>query len=126
MLTFLAFTVVPLVVLTLIILFAIWLANRLAYRVVGSKHHLLDDILNTGEVPGEWRQRPSRWRRQRQTEQLAAYQARNKNIYLARLDDLIAYAETTPLVDDEDTRDVLLDRLDEIRAAWAERDPSAL
>jgi hypothetical protein len=126
MLTFLAFTVIPLVILTLIILFAIWLANRLAYRMVGSKHRLLDSILSTGEVPEAWRGRMLWRRRPQQGEQLAAYQARNKEIYLARLDDLIAYAETTPLVDDEDTRDVLLDRLDEIRAAWAERDPGAL
>jgi non-ribosomal peptide synthetase component F len=124
MLTFLALTVIPLVILVLILLFAIWLANRLAYRMVGSKHHLLDEILRTGEVPAAWRTRPLRWRPD-QPELLAADWARNQKLYLARLDDLIAYAETTPLVDDEDTRDVLLDRLDEIRAAWAGQDVSA-
>jgi hypothetical protein len=126
MLTFLALTVIPLVVLTLIILFAIWLANRLAYRMVGRKHHLLETIINTGEVPDEWRAALPRRGRSWQSQELAAWQARHKETYLARLDELIRYAETSPLVEDEDARDVLLDRLDEIEADWAERDASAL
>jgi hypothetical protein len=126
MLTFLALTVIPLVALALIILFAIWLANRLAERLVGRKHHLLETIVRTGEVPEEWRASGPRRRHSLQPQELAAWQARNKETYLARLDQLIRYAETTSLVDDEDTRDVLLDRLDEIRADWAERDASAL
>jgi hypothetical protein len=126
MLTFLALTVIPLVVLALIMLFAIWLANRLAYRMVGHKHHLLETIIKTGEVPDEWRMSQPRRRLFLQSQESTAWLARSKDTYLARLDEFIRYAETSPLVEDDDTRDVLLDRLDEIRADWAERDASAL
>jgi hypothetical protein len=96
-LTFLALTVVPLAALTLIMLAAVWFTRQVAERMVGRKHRLLESIVKTGEIPAAWR----------------------KAGYLAKLDDLTRYAETSPFIADEDTRDALLDRLAEVREAWA-------
>jgi len=119
MTTFLALTVLPLAALVLVMLVAIWFTNFLTTRMVGRKHHLLETIVQTGDVPEAWQAPFGRGLASADAAAQSATRARAQASYLARLDALIHYAETTPLVENEDAREVLLDRLDEVRAAWA-------
>jgi hypothetical protein len=119
MTTFLALTVIPLAALVVVMLVAIWFTNFVAKRMVGRKHHLLESIVKTGQVPAAWQDPFARGRAGTDAAAHAATQSRARASYLARLNALIRYAETTPLVENEDAREVLLDRLDEVRAAWA-------
>lgn len=119
MTTFLALTVIPLAALVVVMLVAIWFTNFLTTRMVGRKHHLLETIVKTGDVPAAWQAQFARGRAGTDAAAQAANQSRARASYLARLDALIRYAETSPLVENEDAREVLLDRLDEVRAAWA-------
>jgi hypothetical protein len=119
MMTFLALTVLPLAGLVVVLLIAIWFTNFVAKGMVGRKHHLLESIVQTGDVPAAWQAPFARGLASPDAAAQAATQARARASYLARLDALIRYAETSPLVENEEAREVLLDRLDEIRAAWA-------
>ncbi len=118
MTTFLALTVIPLAALVVVILVAIWFTNVVAARMVGRKHHLLETIVKTGDVPEAWQAPFARGLASTDAAMRAATEARARASYLARLDELTRYAETSPLVENEDAREVLLDRLDEVRAAW--------
>jgi hypothetical protein len=89
------------------------MSNTIASQVIGKKHHLLEEIVNTGEVPQSWTS--SRMPRFLQD---AESQERRHKRFLRKLDDLIQYVRTTPLVADEESREVLLARLFEVRADW--------
>jgi hypothetical protein len=109
----------PIVALAAIMGFAVWEANRFAERVIGRKHRWIEEIMQTGAVPADWaggdgplaRLGMSLTGRPR-----VAGLAR----HVRRLDELIVYVENSPLMGDEETRDVVLDRLDEVRDAWAQ------
>src|SRR5215217_6799013 len=98
--------VLPLLTVVAIILGAIWMSNILASQVIGKKHHLLEEIFNTGEVPQSWTGSTTPW-----FSQNAAAQKRQHKRFLRKLDDLIHYVRTTALVADEESREVLLARL---------------
>jgi hypothetical protein len=105
--------VLPLLAVVAIILGAIWMSNTIASQVIGKKHHLLEEIVNTGEVPQSWTSSRMPWFLQ----DAKAQERRHKRL-LRKLDDLIQYVRTTSLVADEESRDVLLARLFEVRADW--------
>lgn len=114
--------VLPLVALTLIVLGAIWLTNALAAQVVGQKHRILEAIMDDGEIPQQWNNDLiSRFLRRIGSKQQR--QARLHKRALHKLDELLHYVHTTSLVADEETRDVLVERLMEVRADWASRQP---
>ncbi|MEM7034745.1 MAG: hypothetical protein AAF629_34715 [Chloroflexota bacterium] len=102
MTTLLLLVIPPMIVLALIILVAIWLTNFLADRFIGQKHRLLEEIMDTGKMPESW----------------TTSQRVSKKKLVRKLDNLIKYVQTTPLVDDEETREKLLNRLGEARANW--------
>ncbi len=54
-------------------------------------------------------------------ERLAALQQQAKARYLQQLDGLLAYSAKSRLVSDEETRQMLLDQLAEVRAEWQAR-----
>jgi hypothetical protein len=105
--------VLPLLAVVAIILGAIWMSNILASQVIGKKHHLLEEIVNTGEVPQSWISSPMPWFLQD-----AKAQKRQHKRFLRKLDDLIQYVRTTSLMADEESREVLIARLFEVRADW--------
>jgi hypothetical protein len=101
----------PLIGFVLIILGAIWATNALMHRVVGKKHRLIEEIVTTGQVPPAWARKPLFSRQQPGT--------------IRRLDDLIRYAQNSPLVGDEETREILLSKLLAVRAEWSGGHPAA-
>ena len=119
--------------MVLVMLAAIWGMNRATQLMVGSKHHLLEEIFDTGDVPPAWTRRTAASLRRaaasagkvstrpRSAAQVAHIQEQAKASYLHRLDRLIRYAKETRIVRDEETRRVLLDRLSVVRREWAER-----
>lgn len=114
--------VLPLAALALIFLGAIWLANTLAARVVGNKHHILDAIVNEGEIPPAWNNDLI----SRLLNRFGSAQQRQTRLQertLRKLDELLQYVHTTSLVADEETREVLVERLTAVRADWVNRKP---
>jgi len=114
--------VLPLASMAGIMLFAVWLTRRMSERMISRKHHLLEEIINTGEVPAEWKRRGIRpVAKLRGT--VAGDQA--KAACLQQLDDLTVYVERSPFMADDETREVVLERLDHVYEAWATRDAAA-
>jgi hypothetical protein len=102
---------------------AIWGLNTAAVRMVGDRHRLLQGIVETGEVPAAWRRRyEGRLARLERVPALASRAAslhrQAQEDYLKRLDRLAGYVETSTLVDGEQTRRALLNKLASVRASW--------
>lgn|GEM_PF-2132031 len=120
----LSLIVLPLAALAGIMVFSAWFARRVTDRFVGRPHRWIEEILRTGEAPAAWRHPArlaalARWRARRSSPEQA--KARD----LRRLDDLIAYTERSPLMGDAETKEVVLQRLDEIYDDWAGRNPAS-
>jgi hypothetical protein len=90
-------------------------------RLVLERHRDLEEIMETGDVPSAWREPFERQRAgtgeaaERHEGEAAALQAKASRGYLTKLARLRRYVETTRLVDGEETRQVLLDKLDGLR-----------
>ncbi len=109
-------------ILALIMWGAIWGTNKAMARLIGDKHRAMQIIIETGQVPSSW-SAPFAARIARlnadpgNVSRVADLQAQARRHCLRKLDDLVRYAETTPLVDGEETRSLLLDQLTSLRAA---------
>jgi hypothetical protein len=106
-----------------IVLAAAWGANKATDLMVGNKHRLLEAITATGDVPEGWRRGPGRKAerlaaRGAQSDRLLRLQENAKTTYLRRLDNLVKYAAASRLVEDEETRQLLLAQLSDVRALW--------
>ena len=123
----------PLVGLLVILLIAIWGTTTLVENLVGKKHRLLEEIITHGEIPEGWSTDFTQAQRRlqddsndandsREARRLQKRRAKRHQKLLRQLDKLTRYAQTTPLVADEETRQVLLVRLGEVRADWAARE----
>jgi hypothetical protein len=117
--------VLPLASMAGIMLFAVWLTRRVSERMINRKHRLLEEILNTGEVPAEWMRRATRPVGKLSNVRGAVAGDDAKATCLQQLDDLIAYVERSPFMADDETREVLLERLDHVYEAWATWDAGA-
>lgn len=111
-----------------IVFAAALVVNKAVTTLVHERHQALDVIVNTGEVPPSWRepydsklaelaQEPGR------AEEAATVRANATSRYLKRLDRLRRYVETTSLVDGEDVRQSVLDRLADVRAPLQDGPP---
>ncbi|NLF01230.1 MAG: hypothetical protein GX601_09665 [Anaerolineales bacterium] len=104
---------------------AIWGMNKVADRMVGDKHRALEAIVDTGEVPASWsrrfRSKVDRLQRRGDIERALAVQQKAKTSYLHRLEVLTQYAKGSPLVEDEETRAVLMEQLALARQVWERR-----
>ena len=114
----------PVVLLVLMVL-AIWAMTVVSRRMVGDKHHALQSIVETRQVPDAWRKHPIK-DTELAAERVAAIQQQAKSRYLQQLDGLIAYARRSTLVADEETRQTLLVQLADVRAEWQTRAPQDL
>lgn len=118
--------IVGTLIMLLIMIGAIWGINVAMARMVGDKHHVLQVLIETGQAPPEW-SRPFQRKLARLTRshgssaQIAELQARARRDYLRRLDRLVAYVQTSPYVDGEETRELLLKTLADIRMGWQEK-----
>jgi hypothetical protein len=114
------------IILLLIMLGAIWGINVAMARMVGDKHRAIEEITGTGQVPAAWRRRyEERLTRlcanSADSAEIKAVEARAVADYLRRLDKLVVYIEKTSLVEGEDTRRIVLEKLTHTRASWQEK-----
>jgi hypothetical protein len=118
--------IVATLLMLLIMIGAIWGINIAMARMVGDKHQVLQALIETGQVPPEW-SRPFQRRIARLTHshdnsaQIAELQERARCHYLRKLDRLVSYVQTSPFVDGEETRNLLLEKLADIRVSWQEK-----
>jgi hypothetical protein len=122
--------VLTLIVLTLIMVLimigAIWGINVAMARMVGDKHHVLQVLIETGQAPPDW-SRPFQRKMAKLTHshdnsaQIAKLQERARRHYLKELDRLVSYVQSSPFVDGEETRNLLLEKLADIRVGWQEK-----
>ena len=111
------------ILLLLIMLAAIWGMNAAMSRMIGNKHHALEAITVNGQVPAPWRQRYDRKLARLRTEpdagaKIRAMEQRAAADYVRRLDQPVTYVETTELVDEEETREMVLEKLAAARSQW--------
>lgn len=85
--------------IVLIMLGGVWLAQTVMKRTIGKRHEALDTIMRTGAPPAEWLDTMPAGRIERELDRLAAYVRR------------------TRLVDGEETRRQLIERLRQAKLA---------
>jgi hypothetical protein len=117
--------VLPLASMAGIMLLSVWLTGRVSERMISRKHRLLEEIINTGEVPPEWMKRATRPIAKLRGVRGAVAGDQAKAACLKQLDDLTVYVERSPFMADDETREVVLERLDHVYEAWASRDAAA-
>ena len=97
----------------IIVILAVLLMNSLAERAIGRYHRAAEIIITTGKIPPAWINRSmSQSMGSREMEEQA------RKVAIARLDALIVHFGSSPFVADEETRQVLLSKLHEVRQKW--------
>jgi hypothetical protein len=117
--------VLPLASMAGIMLFAVWLTKRISEQMISRKHRLLEGIVDTGDVPAEWLRQTARPAARLRGARGAAAAEQVKAVCLQQLDALAVYVERSPFMADDETREVLLERLDHVYEAWVARDAAA-
>ena len=104
-------------------------SSMLADKLVGQRHRDLEFIAESGQVPPGWRESYERkiarlQRDPRNVERIARLREEAERGYLKRIDSLIHYVDASELVDTEETRQLLLDKLSAAREAWEREENS--
>jgi hypothetical protein len=107
--TLLVIMVIFMVAFGLLLYGAVWATNAMIGKSVVEKHRALEEIVNTGRVPRAWSEPHER----RGSEP----DPRSKARYLKKIDSLSRYVESSRLVQGEETRELLLDRLSDLRSS---------
>lgn len=120
---FLAFIVFFVLTLRL----AVILMGRIAGKYVGEKHKAAEVIVNTGKIPDEWSDKlkkriSSVSKTQGSSKKILGMEKRAKTNVLKKVDHLIDYFKTSPLVEDKETKKILLSELQKTRHLWEEKD----
>lgn len=120
----LSLIVLPLAALAGIMIFAAWFSRQVTDQLIGRKHRWIEEIMSTGEAPDAWYRR-TQWPIRAHKLQGRNAPEKAKANHLRQLDDLIAYTERSPLMGDEETKEVVLQRLDEVYDEWDGRRPES-
>jgi hypothetical protein len=118
----LLFSIVMIVVAMLVSIGAMNFAMR---HVIGRKHQALEYIANDQKIPPEWSKKyAAKLQAARDQgageERIAAIKRAERADYVKRLKSLETYVRKTQLVNDEQTREILLGDLRAMRARWEE------
>ncbi|WP_248926217.1 hypothetical protein [Paenibacillus hamazuiensis] len=107
---------------TIIFIFAfmivsIWIMNKFMRMYIGTKHRQLEEIVTTKKVPESWLRSFEGWNGSIGSGRPAERGIGDKELRtcLKKLDRLTRYVKKTSLVQDEDTRRMLLADLEQIR-----------
>ena len=106
---------------------AVILMGRITGRYVGEKYKGAEAIISTGKPPKNWTYHAEKKIAKLKEDsgrqsRILKIQRKAQNTCLERLDRLIKYFETSPLVKDEETRKILLDELAKVCQRWKEKD----
>lgn len=93
--------------------FAVWYSTSIVSAMIEKHHRNADFVINTGKVPPEWTRGV-----------ICRLFGRHigKSIVVGRLRRIVRYFRFTPMVGDDETRTVILKKLEEIRVQWASSD----
>ena len=100
-----------------------WLTNKSVGAAITQRFQEAEFILEHHQAPKSWAKRQNIFAALMQRTSLSAqYGAANtKEAVMLRLDQLIAYFETSPFVQNEETRTLLLSQLAQEREQWAQK-----
>jgi hypothetical protein len=104
--TLLVLVVVFTIVFGLLLYGAVWWTNAMIHKSVVEKHRALEEIVNTGRVPRAWSEPNGR----------RTSDERTNRRHLKKVEALSRYVENSRLIQGEDTRGLLLDRLSDLRS----------
>jgi len=101
--------------------------GKITGKYVNEKHRSAEAIINTGKVPEEWSNKLKErislaGKIEGQSKKILKIKERAKKIVLKKIDHLIDYFKKTPLVEDKETKEILLDKLQEVRRLWKGKD----
>jgi len=101
--------------------------GRLTDKYIGEKHRAIEEIVNTGKVPKAWtgkleKRISSVSKNQGRSEKVLKMKMQAKASILKKIDYLIDYSKTSPFVQDKETKEILLNKLLEVRRLWEEKD----
>ncbi len=110
---------------TLILRGTVLLMGKFVGKYVEEKHRAAETIINTGKVPKSWTYKlegriASLERASEEPAKIYEIQKKAKSSYLKRLDRLIKHFKESPLIEDKETREMLLGELREVRNLWEE------
>lgn len=106
--TLLVVVVVFAIAFGLLLYGAVWGTNAMIGKSVVEKHRALEEIVNTGRVPRAWSNGRS------------TSDERTNRRHLKKVEALSRYVENSRLIQGEDTRELLLDRLSDLRSRLRE------
>jgi len=106
---------------------AVILMGRISGKYIGEKHKETEAIINTGKPPKNWTYQVEKKiaklkENSTRSSRILKLEKKAKNTCLDKLNRLIKYFKTSPLVKDEETRKILLDELLKVRQRWKEKD----
>ena len=108
--TLLVVVVVFAIVFGLLLYGAVWGTNAMISKLVVEKHRALEEIVNTGRVPRAWSKPNGR----------RTSDERTNRRHLKKVEALSRYVENSRLIQGEETRELLLDRLSDLRSSLRE------
>lgn len=123
-LTVIVFGIVFVVAFGGLILGASLLTNQALKKTVYERHQALEELISSSDVPHIWSD-PYEARIDKlmadpaHASQATRLRERAPEHYVGKLDGLVRYLRKTTLVESEETRGELLERLQEIRKEWS-------
>jgi len=124
----LGFLVVVILVGTLLLRFTVLMMGQRAGKFISETHHNIEFINNTRSVPPQWLQpfieKNEQLRHQacQDSQPLEKLTRRAQKTCLKKLNKLLLYVDRSSLVEDEQTRMMLLKKLTTVRREWIEKD----
>ena len=118
-------------IMSLIMVASTWYVNFIMRNFIGDKHHVIEEIINTGKVPKDWSNKfEKKIKKLQQSEnnkqQIYIIRQKARASYLTKLEELIKYIKTTKLVENEDIRKELLEELKMFCRLWKESIENAI
>lgn len=118
-------------IMSLIMVASTWYVNFIMKNFIGDKHHVIEEIINTGKVPKDWSNKFEKKIKKLQQsknnkQQIYIIRQKARVSYLRKLEELIKYLKTTKLVENEDIRKELLEELKMFCRLWKESIENAI
>ena len=112
---------VSVIFLALIMVASIWYFNFITRQLIGKRHRILEDILQTKKIPADWSRRFDGRIKKLEAEpdsrdKVLDIQKKANIYYLKKLDTLRKYLEKAILIEDDNIRMELLDIISSIRS----------
>ncbi|KKI89843.1 hypothetical protein WQ54_22080 [Bacillus sp. SA1-12] len=105
----------------LIMIASIWFMNFFSRKYIGEKHMVLEE-LTKGEVPKLWserfKQKCKKLQKRGQHEKMAKLKQDANETYMKKLNKIVNYIQKTKLVENEETRSMILSDLQKTRNKW--------